>query len=67
MRRGAGAPGLGVPVHPDIVANYIHDCTSEELKQPRLACGVTVATVAMTEPGTGSDLQAVKTRWVAWA
>src|SRR6185295_6646363 len=46
------------------VAPYIFHCGSEEQKKrwlPRLASGELVAAIAMTEPGTGSDLQSVKT------
>lgn len=60
----AGVSGFGNSVHSGIVAPYINAFGSEEQKQkwlPRLATGELVAAIAMTEPGTGSDLQAVKT------
>jgi acyl-CoA dehydrogenase len=56
--------GPGFRVHSDIVARYILHYGSEELKQkwlPRMASGETVGAIAMTEPGTGSDLQSVRT------
>ncbi len=59
----AGATGLGFSVHSDIVANYILNFGREEQKLewlPRLASGDAVGAIAMSEPGTGSDLQAVK-------
>ena len=59
-----GIDGWGITLHNAIVAPYIFHCGSEEQKKrwlPRLASGELVAAIAMTEPGTGSDLQAVKT------
>jgi alkylation response protein AidB-like acyl-CoA dehydrogenase len=54
----------GFSLHSDIVANYINNFGTTEQKQhwlPRMASGACVTAIAMTEPGTGSDLQAVKT------
>jgi len=48
-----------------IVAHYILDYGTEEQKQrwlPRMANGDMLAAIAMTEPGTGSDLKAIRTR-----
>ncbi len=59
----AGDSGWGVSVH-NIAAHYITAFGSEEQQArwlPDLAAGTKVAAIAMTEPGTGSDLQAVKT------
>jgi len=59
----AGDSGWGVSVH-NIAAHYITSFGTEEQKArwlPELASGDKVAAIAMTEPGTGSDLQAVKT------
>lgn len=59
-----GIDGWGGVLHNAIVAPYIFHCGTEEQKQrwlPRLASGELVAAIAMTEPGTGSDLQSVKT------
>jgi len=56
--------GPGFRVHSDIVARYILHYGSEELKQkwlPLMASGDVVGAIAMTEPGTGSDLQSVRT------
>lgn len=60
----AGISGWGVSVHSDIVAPYILHNGSDYLKDKYLPAAVTgecVLAIAMTEPGTGSDLQAVKT------
>ena len=48
-----------------IAAHYIHDYGTEAQKQrwlPKLASGEMLAGIAMTEPGCGSDLQAMRTR-----
>jgi alkylation response protein AidB-like acyl-CoA dehydrogenase len=59
------SPSLGTSVHSTIVAHYINSYGNQEQKQrwlPRMASGELVGAVAMTEPGTGSDLQSVKTK-----
>ncbi|MYM63443.1 acyl-CoA dehydrogenase family protein [Pseudomaricurvus sp. HS19] len=63
----AGATGPGFAVHSDIVANYIYNFGTEAQKQewlPKMASGEAVGAVAMTEPGTGSDLQSITARAV---
>jgi acyl-CoA dehydrogenase len=62
-----GLDGWSLPLHNGIVAPYILHCGSERQKKnwlPRLARGELVGAIAMTEPGTGSDLQAIRTRAV---
>ncbi len=64
---GYAGPTTNLSVHSDVCAGYILSAGSEEQKQrwlPRMAGGEVVCAVAMTEPGTGSDLQAVRTRAV---
>ncbi len=54
----------GFALHSDIVANYILNFGNEEQKKswlPRMATGEVVGAIAMTEPGTGSDLQSIRT------
>ena len=60
----AGASGIGFPLHSDIVAPYILRYGNEAQRQdwlPRMARGEIIGAIAMTEPGTGSDLKAVRT------
>jgi acyl-CoA dehydrogenase len=57
-------PGLGNSLHSGIVAHYIENFASEEQKRewlPKMATGALVGGLAMTEPGTGSDLQSIRT------
>ncbi|MCG8694416.1 MAG: acyl-CoA dehydrogenase family protein [Minwuiales bacterium] len=59
-----GATGPGFSLHSDIVAPYINRYGSEDQKRewlPKMASGEAIGAIAMTEPGTGSDLQGVKT------
>ncbi|WP_407304841.1 acyl-CoA dehydrogenase family protein [Acinetobacter sp.] len=54
----------GFSLHSDIVANYLNNFGNESQKLkwlPKMATGEVVTAIAMTEPGTGSDLQAVRT------
>ncbi|MGZ0190554.1 MAG: acyl-CoA dehydrogenase family protein, partial [Alphaproteobacteria bacterium] len=60
----ASASGLGIPLHNDIIAPYIENYGSEDIKQawlPKMATAEAIGAICMTEPGTGSDLQGVKT------
>ncbi len=58
--------GMNSSVH-SIVAHYFLNHGTEEQKRrylPRMARGEIVGAIAMTEPGTGSDLQGIRTRAV---
>ena len=60
----ANVTGFGNGVHSGIVAHYINSYGSDEQKRkwlPLMASGEIVSAIAMTEPGTGSDLQSVAT------
>lgn len=63
-RMGYGALATCVMVHSDIVAPYLTHLGTEEQKQqwlPQMVSGEAVGAIAMTEPGAGSDLQALRT------
>ena len=58
------AGGAGLAVHSDIVAPYLLNYGTDAIKKnilPKMATGEMVGAIAMTEPGTGSDLQGVRT------
>ena len=61
-RVGSGL--IGISLHNDIVVPYITAYGSEEQKQrwlPKCVTGEIITAIAMTEPGTGSDLANIKT------
>ena len=61
----AGATGPGFPLHSLIVAPYLSQHGTSALKAkvlPGMTSGDLVGAIAMTEPGTGSDLAGVRTR-----
>ncbi|MFT6189833.1 MAG: acyl-CoA dehydrogenase [Oleispira sp.] len=62
-----GLTGIGFNLHSDIAVPYLMAYGTEEQKQkylPGCVSGDIVTAIAMTEPGTGSDLQNVKTNAV---
>src|SRR3954453_17533940 len=59
-----GASGVGFTLHNDVVAPYLRDLATQEQKQrwlPGFCSGQLITAIAMTEPGTGSDLQGIAT------
>ena len=63
MVPGWSGPGLGMPLHTDIVLPYILHYGNEATKQkylPKMITGEMIGAIAMTEPGAGSDLQGMR-------
>ncbi|HEY2936330.1 MAG TPA: acyl-CoA dehydrogenase family protein [Gaiellaceae bacterium] len=63
-RAGVYASGVGLLTHNDLCLPYVLTLTTDEQKArwlPGMCSGDLVAAIAMTEPGTGSDLAAIKT------
>ena len=63
-RRGINGAGLGLTLHNDITTPYfIEYCNDEQAARwlPGIASGELVTAIAMTEPGTGSDLAGIAT------
>lgn len=59
-----GLTGMSVAVH-SIAAHYLLNHGTEEQKRrylPPMARGELIGAIAMSEPGAGSDLQAIRTR-----
>lgn len=64
---GCSGPAIGYPLHNDIVFPYILHYGTETAKSkyiPGMVCGELISAVAMTEPGAGSDLQAIRSNAV---
>ena len=60
-----GDPGFFLWLHSRLVGPYIDTFGTEEQKQrwlPKCVTGEHILAIAMTEPGTGSDLAAIRTR-----
>ncbi|GAB4036619.1 MAG: acyl-CoA dehydrogenase family protein [Rubrivivax sp.] len=60
----ANCSGWGGGLHSAIVAPYLLHYGTEAQKRrwlPRMCTGELIGAIAMTEPGTGSDLQAIRT------
>jgi len=56
--------GFAMALHSDIVVPYLYSFGNDEQKRrwlPGCASGELITAIAMTEPGTGSDLAAIKT------
>ncbi|NUO45539.1 MAG: acyl-CoA dehydrogenase [Streptomyces sp.] len=60
----AGASGMALSLHNDIVGPYLTRLATEEQKRrwlPGHTSGELITAIAMTEPGAGSDLQGIRT------
>ncbi len=60
----AGVTGFSLGLHSDIVAPYINRLGTEEQKRrwlPSICRGEKILAIAMTEPGGGSDVKAIRT------
>jgi alkylation response protein AidB-like acyl-CoA dehydrogenase len=60
----AGANGPGFSVHNDMIGPYLDRlCTPEQKERwlPGYCSGESIAAIAMSEPGAGSDLQGIRT------
>jgi len=60
----ANVDGFGISLHNAIVAPYVLNFGTEEQKKdilPKMATGELIGAICMTEPGTGSDVQGIKT------
>jgi len=56
--------GLGLTLHNDVCLPYLLSYANEEQRRrwlPGVASGALILAIAMTEPGTGSDLAGIKT------
>ena len=63
-RAGFSALSTGISCHSEIAAPYILHIGTEQQKQywlPKMVAGEVVGAIGMTEPGAGSDLQAMRT------
>ena len=63
-RAGYGALSTAISCHSEIAAPYILNIGSEAQKQywlPKMVTGEVVGAIGMTEPGAGSDVQAMRT------
>ncbi len=63
-RAGIGGAGLGITLHNDITTPYfVEYCDEEQAARwmPGIASGELITAIAMTEPGTGSDLAGIRT------
>jgi alkylation response protein AidB-like acyl-CoA dehydrogenase len=61
---GIGGAGLGLTLHNDVTTPYFLDvCNDEQAARwlPGIADGTLITAIAMTEPGTGSDLAGIAT------
>ena len=63
-RVGATSMAAGFSTHTDIAIPYVEDLATEDQAKrwlPGMVDGTTIGAIAMTEPGTGSDLRGIRT------
>ncbi len=61
---GIGGAGLGLTLHNDVTTPYfLENCNDDQAARwlPGIAAGTLITAIAMTEPGTGSDLASIAT------
>ncbi len=66
LLRGNGY-GIEVPLHSDVATPYIYSYASPEVKKrwlPGCTTGEVITCIGLTEPNTGSDLAAIRTKAV---
>ena len=59
-----GGSGVGFGIQTDLVSGYLQRYANDEQKKrwyPTFCTGEMITAIAMTEPGTGSDLQGIQT------
>ena len=64
-RRGFTGIAMALSVHHDVTVPYLLELTTDEQKErwlPGVVSGDLIAAIAMSEPGTGSDVAAITTR-----
>ena len=65
QRAGVGSFGLGITLHNDILLPYFLAYADDQQRErwlPGIVSGELITAIAMTEPGTGSDLAGIATR-----
>jgi alkylation response protein AidB-like acyl-CoA dehydrogenase len=63
-RSGYASAGLSIALQNDVVGPYLTDLTDDDQKArwlPGVTAGTLIGAIAMTEPGTGSDLSGIRT------
>ncbi|WKL54746.1 acyl-CoA dehydrogenase family protein [Pseudomonas kielensis] len=63
----ANCLGIGFSIHSDMVSPYLWNLGTQAQKDrwlPAMASGEVIGAIAMTEPGAGSDVKAIRTRAV---
>lgn len=61
----ANCLGIGFSIHSDMVAPYLLQYGSQQVRDtwlPAMTRGTAIGAIAMTEPGAGSDLKAIRSR-----